>query len=1033
VSRVLTSLIAALACACATAAQAADPPGRIGPDLKITGNGRALHPIGDLTQLGNFPTASALTPDGRFLWAVNSGHGINDVQVVDLVSGKVIQTLPLPGAFGGIAFTPDGTRAFVSGTPAGEAKRDGALPGAAGDVVHVFDVDPASGKGSERAPVSLPSQSGGSGQNNSLPPVSKLYPSSIAVSPDATTVAVIESQADRVAFFRPSGGGVYSTARVGRYPSGIAYDRDGRAYVSNAYDGTVSVLAPHGGVATTIKVSDINSQPEGIVADPRRDRVYVAVTQRDAVAVIDTHTQTLIKTIGVGRSEGSGVQPTALALDPDAQTLYVADSGEDTVAAIALADRPASNADPKRHSVYRPPSAGALRAYARSKLRGRKRHALHERLIKTVRVQACAGPTKRQARSYRDAVLKAQRGPASKRKAALRRALKRLPAISRCASDGAITGMKAFELIGKLPTAAYPTSLQVTPDAKRLLWIAGKGFGTGPNPEFVFDGSKSAFGKVETPYGQYVLDKFAGQLGRLALPSDKQIRAMTKAAEAQAVPANAQPAPAGTPVRKDGPIKHVFYVVRENRTYDQVFGSERRGDGDARLELFDDNGVAGPTGGVTPNAHALARKFPLLDHVYADSEVSVDGHIITAGSLANDYVQKSTAQNYSRPGRSFDFGIYPITFGPNGFVFDQAVRQGVTFRNYGELGAGTTPLSNTERPTYLGVQANTDLTFPSNLQIGCLTAAGAVGNLAACAQDSGVLGPNGQTLSGIDSRISDFALQFTAQLATGTVPAFNYMILPNDHTNGTTPNAYTSQAFIADNDFGLGQLVDLISHSSIWASSAIFVVEDDSQDGADHVDAHRMPAFAISPWAKRGAVVSTRYDQYSVLRTAELMAGLAPLSINDALATPMYDAFDSTPDVEGTRYDAIRPEQPLNEINGPKAPLAAFSRALPFERLDYVPQALMDRILWASVHGEDSTAPAPGPNASPEEHARALGALRVLARGGDARAWLLSHTQADGDDAAETRTGEQAPAIKLPASVQAQAAAEARRILSELR
>ena len=208
---------------------------------------------------------------------------------------------------------------------------------------------------------------------------------------------------------------------------------------------------------------------------------------------------------------------------------------------------------------------------------------------------------------------------------------------------------------------------------------------------------------------------------------------------------------------------------------------------------------------------------------------------------------------------------------------------------------------------------------------GCLAPGGPGANLAGCTQDSGSLGRNG-TVTSVNSRVNEFLPQLQAQVAAGTVPAFNYLILPNDHTNGTTQNAYSPQALIADNDLALGQLVDAISHSSIWASSAIFVMEDDSQDGADHVDAHRMPAFVISPYAKRGAVVPTRYDQYSMLRTAELIAGLKPLSSNDGLATPMYDAFQSTPDVDATRYTAVRPTQSLTEINGASAPLQTLTQ-----------------------------------------------------------------------------------------------------------
>jgi hypothetical protein len=493
----------------------------------------------------------------------------------------------------------------------------------------------------------------------------------------------------------------------------------------------------------------------------------------------------------------------------------------------------------------------------------------------------------------------------------------------------------------------------------------------------------------------------SGRAGVLARPTDAQLQADTAGANSEVHPANAQSPPAGTPVVGPGggpsaQIKHVFYIVRENRTYDQIFGTDPRGDGQASLELFDDNGVGGPTSGITPNAHALARKFPLLDHVYADSEVSIDGHLITAGSYATDYVQRATAANYSDRGRAFDFGVFPVTFPPNDFIFDQAVRQSVAFRNYGEQAAGVSPTGNDGRPTYAQVVAGTDATYPGNLQIGCLSPGGPAPAPLTCTQDSGVLGTSG-TKTAPTSRFDLFAPQFTAQVATGTVPALNYLILPNDHTNGTTPGAYTPQALIADNDLALGQIVDLISHSSIWSSSAIFVVEDDSQDGADHVDAHRMPAFVISPWAKRGGVnVGTRYDQYSVLRTIELIAGLQPLSLNDALATPMYDTFDTTSDPAGTTFTAIKPDQSLTAKNAGGAPLAAQSARMAWSRPDAVPQAISDQILWHAVYGANSTPPPSGPNASPTEHARAMVVQRALARGGNAKAWLARHGGRDG-------------------------------------
>jgi hypothetical protein len=219
--------------------------------------------------------------------------------------------------------------------------------------------------------------------------------------------------------------------------------------------------------------------------------------------------------------------------------------------------------------------------------------------------------------------------------------------------------------------------------------------------------------------------------------------------------------------------------------------------------------------------------------------------------------------------------------------------------------------------------------------------------------------------------VDSFQRTFQSQLASNTVPAFNYLILFNDHTNGTTPGDYTPKADLADNDLALGQVVELISQSAIWRNSAILVLEDDSQDGIDSVDAHRIPAYVISPYAQHGgAAIHTRYDQYSFLRTAELILGLQPLSINDALAVPLYDAFTAKPDVDGTRYTAIQPEQSLTEVNPPDAPDAELSRRLPWNETDEVPQRLSDEIIWHSVHGAGSRVPPSGPNASPEERER---------------------------------------------------------------
>ena len=214
--------------------------------------------------------------------------------------------------------------------------------------------------------------------------------------------------------------------------------------------------------------------------------------------------------------------------------------------------------------------------------------------------------------------------------------------------------------------------------------------------------------------------------------------------------------------------------------------------------------------------------------------------------------------------------------------------------------------------------------------------------------------------------MDSFAARFAGQLAGGTVPTFNYLTMTSDHTRGTQTGFPTPSAMVADGDLALGQLVDMISHSKIWATSAIFVVEDDSQDGADHVDAHRIPVAVISPYARRGAIIHRRYDLVSVVRSMELIMGMKALSLNDALATPMYDAFTAEP-MNADPVDVIPASVDLLERNTQAAPWAALSKRLSLGKLDGVPQWQLDAILWKSVYGVNSAPPPPGPGAEAYE------------------------------------------------------------------
>jgi DNA-binding beta-propeller fold protein YncE len=543
-------------------------------------------------------------------------------------------------------------------------------------------------------------------------------------------------------------------------------------------------------------------------------------------------------------------------------------------------------------------------------------------------------------------------------------------------------------LVGRIPVAEDPQAV-VTVAARngraaQLMYVAARGVGVGPNPTGPvttdpFDPIFWAFNflapttdvfsfRSGTTYLAAMVD---GRAGLMRLPSDDRVKRLTPAATRQIHPRDAQKAPVETPLRANGPIKHVFFVVRENRSYDQLLGDFGRGNSDPHLVVFGRN--------VTPNLHALVTRFPLLDHVFANSEASIQGHFWTAAASVPDYVDRNWVQEYAGRGRPNDFGVYAVTFPGNGFLFNQAERQHISYFNYGEAIAGDEPgiRDRNQTPELVAqesaVAANSDLgpgltvngTYPSDLSIGQVLGADQTnpqsGEIFSCSLPPGA--PPG-SYSCMDS----FRARFESQIATGTVPTFNYLTMTSDHTRGTQTGFPTPSAMVADGDLALGQLVDLISHSRIWSSSVIFVVEDDSQDGADHVNAHRIPVAVISPYAREGAIIHRRYDLLSVVRSMELIMGMKALSLNDALATPMYDAFTSEP-LNAAPVDVIIPAVDLLERNMAAAPWAALSNSLPLGEVDAVPQGQLDAILWKSVYGADSTPPPAGPEAERENGA----------------------------------------------------------------
>jgi YVTN family beta-propeller protein len=895
----LAAIVLATAGGAVAVAQSGDD-GRIGPDRALLNNGRHLRPFGTLTKVGQFPTGAALTPNGRYYWTVSTGRGRADVRIVSVRSRRVIQTLVLPGSSGGIAMDPRHPVAYVSGV-ADSARKDQQTPpdtpGRAGDVIHVYRYSVRTGRATEQPPIPVlaPASAAPPQDFPPAPTGAKVaWPDRLAVSPDGHTLLVPLNLADQAAIVDTGTKAVRYVA-TGSYPYGAAILRDGHTgLVSNEAPGTVSVID----LDAARKVKDIQvgphlSHPEAIAVDPKAARAYVALANSDQVSVIDTKALRVERTLSVERPEGLGTAPVDVAVTAGGRNLLVAEAGADEIAVFQL--------------------PGAVRAN-RSRTR-----AAGERVL----VHELGAPDRDgegEAEEPEDRV-----------------------GIAAAGGD--------WRLIGRIPTAQYPTDVATA--RGKLVWLSGKGLGVGPNPNGPNPAapadSDDAIGST-----QYLPLLNVGAAGIAAYPSRRRLARLTVTADRQLRPTNAEEAPVGTPLRPDGPIKHVFYIVRENRTYDQIMGDDARGDGDPKLTLFGDQ--------ITPNAHALARRFPLLDHFYANSEASIDGHFWTSAANVSDYVNKNWFQNYAGRRRPYDFGVYAISWPANGFLFDQAERQGISYYNYGEAVAGDVGLfPDKDRTAEDLAEVNRKFAKSDLGANGCFandTSVGTDSITGVEVYDSSV--PVGAK-PGATSRFDCLRLKLTAQIATGTVPALNYITLPNDHTRTLEAGARTPRAMIADNDEALGKVVDLISHSAIWKQSAIFVVEDDSQDGADHVDAHRIPAFVVSPFAKQGAIVHARYDFLSAIRSMELILGMKPLGLFDRLATPMYDAFTADA-ANAAPFDAIPAKISLVERN-PGGTAGALAAARLPQGLDRASQADMDRLLWQSVHGAGSTPPPPGPDA----------------------------------------------------------------------
>ncbi|MGZ8539698.1 MAG: alkaline phosphatase family protein, partial [Chitinophagaceae bacterium] len=473
----------------------------------------------------------------------------------------------------------------------------------------------------------------------------------------------------------------------------------------------------------------------------------------------------------------------------------------------------------------------------------------------------------------------------------------------------------------------YPTNVKVI--GKKIFVSNGKGFSSlpnakGPDPTRTDQQVNYQHGDYSKQQSkiEYIGGLFKGTMSIIDEPSAAKLAVYyktvyentpyTKEGElhSKGEPGNPIPMKVGDP----SPIKYVFYVIKENRTYDQVLGDIPEGNGDTSLVLFGEY--------ITPNQHKLAREFVLLDNFYVDGEVSADGHNWSMAANANDYLEKTWPTDYGGRGGQYDAeGNREIANPDRGFIWDYCKRAGVSYRTYGEFAddykANIKVLENHFCPYYTSWDESVRDT----------------------------------------TRFYQWKREFDSLLLVNAVPRFNSLRFINDHTEGSKIGRPTPFAHVADNDWAVGLFVEYLSKSPIWKETAIFIVEDDAQNGPDHVDAHRTTAYVAGGFVKRKLVDHTMYSTSSMLRTIELILGLPPMSQYDAAAEPMWRCFTATADL--TPFQSVVANVDLDEKNTKNTPSARISETLDFSKEDRIPDLVFSEVIWKAVKGEESVMPAP--------------------------------------------------------------------------
>ena len=771
----------------------------------LLNSGWRLEPAGKQIPLDTLPMSTALSPDGKYLLVLNGGYNPPSISVLEAATGHEVNRVHVADAWLGLTFNSKGDRVYVGG----------------GSRAAVFEFTFANGTLEPARTFTV------------VPPDKRTHADfigDVALTPDGHLLYAADLYHDSLVVINTQSGMLIDRVKTGRRPYRILFHPDGKSFfVTSWTDGSLGHYDTNSGnqlaaVRLGPHPTDMVWAPgsSGGAGEPFAGRLFVAAANTNSVytlGVAEDKELHLIETINMAMTprQPAGMTPSALAVSPHGNHLYVVCSDANVVAVVDIS---------QEHS----------------------------------------------------------------------------------------------HVEGFIPTGWYPTAVRALPTGT-LVVLNGRGGGSHPNPHGPNPAARPAPSyKGETAPVQYVARIQTGTASFVPPFNERQLEAYTQTAMDNSAYRDEKlflpnPFP---------PIKHVIYIVKENRSYDQVLGDMPEGNGDASLVLFGEK--------VTPNEHKLARQFVLLDNFYVNGDVSADGHSWSTAAIGIDYIQKMWPNSYANRRDYYDYEEQePTDVPPAGYIWTSAVSAGLSLRNYGYM------------------CQNRAKAAPDGTQIELV-------------RDPALKGVTNLRYRDFDldytdvDRVKVFLEDLAEFEKSGEMPQLITMRLPNDHTSGTTRGKVTPISMNADNDYALGMLVEAVSKSRFWPTTAIFVLEDDAQNGPDHVDSHRSPAFLISPYVRHHVVDSSMYNTASMLRTMEMILGLHPMTQFDAGARPMSAAFQATPDP--APYEAEKPRVPLDERNPMQSATAERSSRLDFSQEDRADPDELNDILYLAIKGTHAPPPA---------------------------------------------------------------------------